>query len=94
MVIATFTHKVNDFDSWLKVFREHESMRARYGCKGSEVLRSLDDSKNVTIVCKWDSAENLEKFGKSQDLKEVMEKAGVVSEPVVHVYTSAGCYAA
>jgi len=47
------------------------------------VLQSVDDLREVTILLDWDSLERARRFAGSDDLKQVMQRAGVVGEPDV-----------
>ena len=54
------------------------------GCKGGHLLRSTDDPNEVVIFFEWDTMENARRFTGSPDLKEAMERAGVVDQPDVY----------
>jgi hypothetical protein len=47
------------------------------------VLLSVDDPREVTIVLDWDSLEHARKFAASDDLKQTMQKSGVIGDPDV-----------
>ena len=74
-------HKVQDYASWKQVFDEHTTTRAAAGSKGGTLYRKSDDANDVVLVFEWDSTENAEAFLKSDNLREIMEKAGVVGQP-------------
>lgn len=74
-------NKVKDFNTWKPVFDEHASMREAAGSKGGYVLQNLDDPSEVTIILEWDDMDKAREFAQSQDLREAMEKAGVIGPP-------------
>ena len=47
------------------------------------LLRSSETPNDLTLVFEWDSIEKARKFSQSQDLKQVMEKAGVIGTPEI-----------
>ena len=74
-------HTVRDYDEWKPTFEEHESERARFGCKGHTIFRDADSPNDVTILMSWESRERAEEFMRSPSLQEAMKKGGVTSEP-------------
>lgn len=84
MPYITIRHKVKDYDAWKLLFDAHGPTRAAAGCQGGHLLRSTDDPNEVVIFFDWDTMENARKFANSPDLKDAMEKAGVVDQPDVY----------
>ena len=76
-------HTVEDYEKWKKVFDEDASRRKSLGSKGGRLYRSADNPNEMTIVWDWESAEKARQFATSPDLREVMERAGVVGMPQV-----------
>jgi heme-degrading monooxygenase HmoA len=76
-------HTVEDYEKWKKVFDEDASRRKSLGSRGGRLYRSADKPNEMTIVWDWESAEKARQFATSPDLREVMEKAGVVGMPQV-----------
>ena len=83
-------HKVRDFAKWKPFFDRHESTRKASGSKSAQVFQNIDDPTDVFILFAWDSFENAKKFSISDDLKKVMEQAGVVGIPHIHFLKEAG----
>ena len=77
-------HEVEDFKKWKPVFDEHESTRKKSGSKGARIFRSKDNPNETVVIMEWDSIENAKKFATSPDLKETMQKAGVITVPDVY----------
>lgn len=83
MAYLLVRHKVNDFSKWKSGFDAHESTRKKSGSKGGYLFRNEDDPNEVIVVLKWDDLEKARKFANSEDLKEKMEKLGVIDKPDV-----------
>lgn len=76
-------HEVRDYASWKPIFDEHSATRKEYGSKGATVLRTIGDPNNLFILFEWSSMEDARRFMESDNLKETMKRAGVLSEPEV-----------
>ncbi len=87
-----FSHKVKDFDTWMTEFINHSEFRQNAGSQGVTVLQAPNDPNQVTVIGRFTSEEEMNKFAQSPDLHAIMEKAGVLEEPTVQVYNEAGSY--
>ena len=76
-------HAVEDYAAWKDVFDEHAAAREEAGSLGGRLFRSSDDAEDVVTLMEWESAERAREFAESDDLRETMERAGVVGEPEV-----------
>jgi heme-degrading monooxygenase HmoA len=76
--------KVQDFTRWKGVFDEHGSMRRASGSKGGYVFQSADDPNAVVVVLEWDDLNRARQFAQSADLRQAMERSGVVEQPGIH----------
>ena len=83
MAVMLVQHKVKDFAEWKKVFDSAVGMRKSSGELSVQVLRDASDPNSLTLVNKWDSLENAQKFAHSPELQAAMEKAGVMGAPNV-----------
>lgn len=81
MTYLTVKHKVKNYKTWKEVFDNFESTRRSGGEKTYQVLREEKDPNEVHLIFKWDSPERAHTFFKSPELKDAMQKAGVVEEP-------------
>ena len=84
MIYVTIRHKVKDFHKWKSLFDEHNVVRKAMGSLGGQIFKSIQNPNDITIIMKWDNIENAHKFMNLPDLKETMEKAGVMEKPEVH----------
>ena len=87
-------HKVRDFAKWKPLFDRHESTRKVSGSKSAQLFQNAEDPTDVFILMEWDSIENAKKFGMSADLKKVMEEAGVIGAPHIHMLKEVGKFKA
>ena len=78
-------HRVADFDTWKVAFDDHGATRRDHGLTDAGLLRDDDDDSMVTIVMNTEDAARAREFLASDDLRETMQKAGVVSQPEVWI---------
>ena len=83
MVHMIIRHKVADYSRWKEAFDAHLNTRKAAGETNYRVLQSVDDPREVTIFLDWDSLDRARRFAGSEDLKQAMQKAGVVGDPDV-----------
>lgn len=74
-------HRVADFDRWKVAFDEHEDARVAAGILGHHLNRAEEDPNLVTIYLAVADVDGARSFAESDDLRNVMEQAGVVGEP-------------
>lgn len=82
-------HRVADFDTWKAAYDQHGSVRRDHGLVDSSLLRDEDDANMVTIVLTTDDLGRAREFLGSDDLREVMDGAGVESQPDVWIANDA-----
>jgi len=83
MASMLIQHKVEDFVSWKKVFDSSIDLRTSKGEVSAQIFRDVSDPNMLTVINKWNSLENAQKFAHSPELKAAMEKAGVVGQPAI-----------
>jgi heme-degrading monooxygenase HmoA len=76
-------HKVADYAKWRKVFDEMTALRTSFGSTGQSVMRSASDPNEIVVITEWLSVDKARAFSQSPDLKEAMQKGGVISQPEV-----------
>jgi hypothetical protein len=80
-------HHVKDFANWLKVYdKEGKETRASFGMIDRAMCRSIDDSNMVYLVFAITDMTKAMERGKSDELKKLMDEAGVDSEPEMWAY--------
>ena len=89
MASMLIQHKVKDFAEWKKVFDSVAGLRAANGELSAQIFRDASDPNSLTVMNKWNSLENAQKFAHSPELKAAMEKAGVAGPPTVYFLNEA-----
>jgi quinol monooxygenase YgiN len=82
-------HEVKDFAIWKKGYDSQAALRASSGMLSDQIYRDASDQNKLTVVFKWNSVENAQKFAQSPELKAAMEKAGVVGRPTINFLNEA-----
>lgn len=82
-------HKVADYDAWKPGFDEHGAVRREHGLTDAGLYRAADDPNDVTILLTTDDVARAQEFIASDDLRETMQKVGVVSAPEVWITNEA-----
>lgn len=83
MTTVLIKHPVEEYAKWKSAFDDFIDYRKAGGEKSYQICRPIDEPNNVVILFEWDSVENAKKFLDSQDLKDAMQKAGVVGPPEI-----------
>ena len=81
MVHVLIRHKVADYYRWKEAFDAHLATRKRAGETGFRLFHNLDDPREVFLLLDWSSSEEARRFMSSDDLRNAMQKAGVVGTP-------------
>jgi quinol monooxygenase YgiN len=89
MASMLIQHKVKDFAVWKKVYDSVHALRVSNGELSDQIYHDASDPNSLTLLFKWNSLANAQKFANSPELKAAMEKAGVVSAPNVHFLNEA-----
>ncbi len=77
-------HKVEDYARWKPLFDAHGTTRQASGCRGGQLFRNANNPNELVILFEWDNLENARQFTQSSDLREVMQRAGVIEQPDVY----------
>ena len=83
MATMLVQHKVKNFADWKKVYDSVAGLRASNGELSDQIYRDASDPNKLTLVFKWNSLANAQKWAQSPDLKAAMEKAGVDGPPAI-----------
>jgi quinol monooxygenase YgiN len=84
------SHKVSNFDSWLKVYKGSaaNALRKKAGIIGEAASQSLDDPHTAIVYHQAESFDALKSFVANPELKKIMEEGGVVGAPQVSYLTT------
>ena len=84
------THKVKDFDAWVKVFDEQgATARADGGLYDAVMARGIEDSNMVSLVFDIKDMAKAKATLSSDELKQLMKRAGVEGLPKIVFYKDA-----
>ncbi len=72
---------VQDFSEWKTAYDAHEPSRAAAGLTERHLLQDADNPNMVTLLFEAEDLKRAEEFSNSDDLREAMQKAGVVGKP-------------
>jgi hypothetical protein len=75
------TGAVEDYDKWRAVYDDFDAYRKANGIVGHAVNQELGKPNQVIVYQQANDIETLRKFADSAELKETMQKAGVVGPP-------------
>ena len=76
-------HSVHDYEAWRPVYDGHEAARTAAGLSNGRVFRSAEDPNDILILFDMADRRRAEEFGRSDDLREAMQRAGVVGQPEI-----------
>ena len=80
-------HKVSDYAKWKHFVQDKAQFRKSGGETSFHAYRDSRDPNDVTILCQWDTADKMEKFIKSPELRQAMKEAGVLGEPTIQSFS-------
>ena len=87
MITLMISHEVNNFEEWKKQFEANEPMRAEAGIKFTGLYQAHDNPNMVTVTSEANDVAIVTNFMAQAGMKEIMEKAGVISAPEVKIMT-------
>mgnify|MGYP000571893590 CR=1 FL=1 len=77
-------HRVEDYAKWKSGFDEHVSIRQAASSKGGYVFRNIDDPNEILVLLEYDDLEKFRQFMQSEELREAMQRAGIVDQPDIY----------
>jgi len=84
MAFLLIRHKVSDFDTWKTGYEDHQPKRAEAGLTEKYLLRGADDANEVVALFEAQDLDRAKEFVASADLRETMQKVGVIDEPDIY----------
>lgn len=81
-------HKVRDFSEWKQGYDAHLPKRAEAGLTEKQLLRGANDANEVVMLFEANDPGRAKTFVESADLREVMQKVGVLDQPDIYFLTS------
>jgi len=81
MTHVLIRHNVTDFAKWKPVYDAHLTARQNAGLREKNLLRSVDNPNEVVLLFEAEDLKRAQAFTNSSDVRETMQKAGVVGKP-------------
>jgi antibiotic biosynthesis monooxygenase (ABM) superfamily enzyme len=76
-------HSVQDYEAWKSVFESVSDLRRRNGEESYQILREGNGSSELVALFQWDNLDNARRYAASPELREAMQRAGVVGKPEI-----------
>lgn len=76
-------HQVKDFTVFQQAYRDAGPMQKRAGVLSESVFQAYDNPNDVTVTHQFTSLAEAKALVESAELKEAMEKAGVIGPPMI-----------
>lgn len=77
-------HKVRDYAAWRPAFDAHEPARAGAGITNGRVYRKAEDPNDLVLLFDVADVAKARTWAAGSDLKNAMEKAGVLGAPAIN----------
>ncbi len=90
MAYVLVHHRVGDYDTWRGFFDGHLDARKRAGLRDIHVLQNSTDPQDIFILMEASDLKKAQEFASSNDLRETMEKGGVMGKPDVYFLNESG----
>lgn len=80
-------HRVNQYTAWKQAYDQLAPFRKKMGVVAASVYQVADQPDNVIVIHDFTSLKKARAFADSQELKDTMEKGGVVGPPTIWLTT-------
>lgn len=77
-------HGVENFPEWKTAYDAHKPERQAAGVTENQLFQDIGDANMVTILFDVEDLDRAKEFTSSDDLREIMQKAGVIGKPEIH----------
>jgi hypothetical protein len=84
MLYVMIRHKVADFAKWKLAYDAHAPARQSAGLNEEHLLRNIDNPNEVVLLFAAEDLKKAQAFAASSDLREAMQRAGVIEKPDVY----------
>ena len=76
--------RVRDYSEWKTGYDAHEPSRTAAGLTDKHLLQDADDPNTVTLIFEAEDLKRAEEFSTSDDLREAMQRSGVLGKPDIY----------
>jgi hypothetical protein len=74
--------RVTDYDTWFPGFKSFEALRTSNGVRNPQILRGVEDTNTVAVICDVDDVTKAQAFMASAPVQEGMKSVGVLGPPI------------
>jgi heme-degrading monooxygenase HmoA len=86
MALSLVLHKVANYEDWRKVYDSVADLQSSGGVTQQSVHRMDDDPNTVLVLHYFDSVEAARAFFANPELRDAMQRGGVLGEPRIEFY--------
>jgi quinol monooxygenase YgiN len=86
MPYVMIRHEVANYAKWKRAVKAFAAFRKASGEKCFYACRDGKKPNDVMVWCEWDTTSRMKKFMNSPELRQAMEKVGVVGQPAVSFF--------
>ena len=76
-------HTISDYRAWRKAYDDFAPLQKAKGVTARAVYQAADNPNDITVTHEFSTVEAAQAFVKSEELKQAMQKAGVVGAPTI-----------
>ena len=77
-------HKVADYTKWKQGFDQNKDRRKAGGTRGGKILRNAHDPSEHIMLFEVDDLEKARQELQSEDLRQAMQRNGVIDKPDIY----------
>ncbi len=81
MPILLVRHRVQDYDTWRRVFQDEAETRRANGSRQERQLRNASNPSEVWLLLEWDDLFRAQLYASSEDMRAALVRAGVIDHP-------------
>ena len=83
MIYVLLRFTVEDLAKWKPVFEEAGALRRSFGSIGIHAYNKTDNPNEVVILGKFEDGEKARQLYQSQELRDIMQRAGIKGPPEI-----------
>ncbi len=85
MTAIVVRHKVKDFGKWKAAYDTFDAFHKANGVKSAQVLANVDNPNEILVISEFTNVAAARKFGQLDELRKLMEQAGVADKPDIYI---------
>jgi quinol monooxygenase YgiN len=89
MTLAIVRHHVQNYAAWRKIYQGLAPVQKAGGVLEESVYQDKDDANEVVVLHRFANRATADAFLGGAELREAMQRAGVVGKPSIEVFEDA-----